>query len=235
VLVIRARICEPRCAEPALCSARSSTTVHMKLFYQTHSPYARKVLVMAHEVGLAERLEVIHQETSPVVRNDDVFAKNPLGKVPVLVTEQGDCLFDSTVIVEYLDGLHDGPRMIPPGGAERWHALRLQALVQGIADAGIALRWEITRRPEALRWPALADGYRDKLVTSYDFIERDAALDGPVDIGQIALATGLSWIAFRELPSFGERHPRIARWYEEFSRRPSMLATPLSGETRDER
>src|SRR5439155_17400727 len=91
VLVIRAQICELRCSDPALCYAQSSTRVHVKLFYQTHSPYARKVLVMAHEVGLAERMEVIHQETSPVVRNDAVFALNPLGKVPVLVTGDGDC------------------------------------------------------------------------------------------------------------------------------------------------
>jgi glutathione S-transferase len=63
----------------------------MKLFYQTHSPHARKVLVMAHEVGLADRIEVIHQETSPMVRNDAVFAQNPLGKVPVLVlSDVGD-------------------------------------------------------------------------------------------------------------------------------------------------
>lgn len=208
---------------------------NMKLLYQTHSPYARKVLVMAHEVGLAERIDVIHEETSPVVRNDEVFAKNPLGKVPVLVTPEGECLFDSTVIVEYLDELHGGPRMIPSPGPARWRALRLQALAQGIADAGISLRWEIVRRPEPLRYPLLADGYRDKLWASYDFLEREAALDGPIDIGQIALATTLSWIAFRELPTFGERHPRLARWYAEFNRRPSMLATPLSGETQDRR
>jgi glutathione S-transferase len=205
----------------------------MKLLYQTHSPYARKVLVMAHEVGLADQLEVVHEETSPVVRNDAVFAKNPLGKVPVLITDDGECLFDSIVICEYLDGLHGGPRMIPPSGTTRWHALRLQSLAQGIADAGIALRWETVRRPEALRMPELAGGHRDKLIASYDFLEREAALDGPLDIGQIALATALSWIVFRELPGFDEGRPRLVRWYEAFARRPSMRATPLSGETHD--
>jgi glutathione S-transferase len=206
----------------------------MKLLYQTHSPYARKVLVMAHEVGLAGRLEVVHEETSPVARNDAVFALNPLGKVPVLVTDDSDCLYDSTVICEYLDGLHDGRKMIPPHGAARWQALRMQALAQGIADAGIALRWEMVRRPEALRWPQIAGGYRDKLLTSYDVLERDASLDGPLDIGQIALATTLSWLVFRELPAFADR-PRLARWYEVFCQRPSMLATPLSGQTHDTR
>jgi glutathione S-transferase len=207
----------------------------MKLLYQTHSPYARKVLVMAHEVGLAERLEVVHEETSPVVRNDAVFALNPLGKVPVLVTDDNDCLFDSTVICEYLDGLHDGRKMIPPHGAARWHALRMQSLAQGLADAGIALRWEMVRRPEALRWPELANGHRDKLLASYDVLERDASLDGPLDLGQIALATTLSWLVFRELPPFVDGRPRLARWYEELCRRPSMRATPLSGQTHDVR
>lgn len=207
----------------------------MKLFYQTHSPYARKVLVMAHEVGLVDRIEVIHHETSPLVRNDTVFALNPLGKVPVLVIADDDCLFDSTVICEYLDSFHDGPKMIPPQGTARWHALRLQTLAQGLCDAGIALRWELVRRPEALRWPEVADGYREKLLASYDFVEQAVPLDGPLDIGQIALATALSWITFRELPWIGERHPKLLRWYESFNRRPSMLATPLSGQTHDRR
>src|SRR5689334_7923980 len=209
----------------------------MKLLYQTHSPYARKVLVMAHEVGLASRLDVIHEETSPVVRNDAVFALNPLGKVPVLIIDGDQCLFDSTVICDYLDTLHAQPKMIPPHGPARWRALRLQALAQGIADAGIALRWEIARRPEPLRMPELADGYRDKLLTSYDFLERETALEevGPIDIGQIALATTLSWLVFRALPGFADGRPRLARWYDRFSRRPSMLATPLSGETHDKR
>jgi glutathione S-transferase len=207
--------------------------VEMKLLYQTHSPHARKVLVMAHEVGIADRLEVVNQETSPMVRNDAVFALNPLGKVPVLILSDVDCLFDSMVICEYLDGLHDGPRMFPPHGAARWHAQRLQALAQGMADAGIQLRWETERRPEAFRWPQLGDGYRDKLVTSYDYIEAEISLDGPVDIGQISLACTLSWLAFRDLPWFGDRHPRLAAWFEAFSHRPSMTRTPLSGQTHD--
>ncbi|WP_207480700.1 glutathione S-transferase family protein [Arenibaculum pallidiluteum] len=205
----------------------------MKLLYQTHSPYARKVLVLAHEVGLAPRLEVVHHETSPTRGNAEVSALNPLGKVPVLVTEDGFALFDSVVICEYLDGLHDGPRMIPEQGTARWQALRLQALAQGLADAGIALRWETERRPAAVRWPPLAEGQAAKLLAGYDFAERSAALDGPPDIGQIALASALDWLAFRGLPDFREGRPRLAKWFEAFRDRPSMRATPLSGETRD--
>ena len=129
----------------------------MKLLYQTHSPYARKVLVAAHEVGLADKLEVVHQETSPTRRNEDVISLNPLGKVPVLICDDGLVLFDSTVICEYLDGMHEGQKLIPASGKTRWLALRLQALAQGIADSGIAVRWEAERRPDALRWPTMRD------------------------------------------------------------------------------
>lgn len=209
----------------------------MKLYYQTHSPYARKVLVLAHEAGLVDRLQVIHQETSPTRRNEEVFRVNPLGKVPVLLLDDGMALFDSNVICEYLDGLHAGPPLIPPDYPARLHSLRLQALAQGLCDAGIALRHETDRRPEPYRYPAMRDGMVEKLVASYDFLEHEQALadaaDTPVDIGQIALATALDWIAFRGLPAFEPGRPRLSAWYHAFAQRPSMLATPLAGDTVD--
>jgi glutathione S-transferase len=205
----------------------------MKLLYQTHSPYARKVLVFAHEVGLAAGLEVVHQETSPTLRNDLVFAENPLGKVPVLVRPGAASIFDSDVICAYLDTLHDGPKLIPAGGEARWQALRVQAVAQGLADAGIALRWETVRRPEALRYPPLRAGYAHKLVSSYDWLERELDVDSPPHVGHIALATALSWLEFRELPGFRAGRPRLASWLEAFAARDSMQATPLSGATHD--
>jgi glutathione S-transferase len=88
----------------------------MKLLYQTHSPYARKALVFAHEVGLARQIEVVHHETSPTRRNEQVFAENPLGKVPVLLRSGLPPIFDSDVICAYLDTLHAGRKLIPPDG-----------------------------------------------------------------------------------------------------------------------
>lgn len=205
----------------------------MKLLYQTHSPYARKVLVFAHEAGIAERIEVVHHETSPTLRNPDVFAANPLGKVPVLLRPGLPTLFDSDLICAYLDTLHDGPRLIPAEGEARWRALRVQAVAQGLAEAGIAVRWETVRRPEALRFPELRDGYCDKLIASYDWLESELDTEGPMDVGHIALATALSWLEFRELPSFRKRRPRLSAWLDAFEARPSMQATPLSGETHD--
>jgi len=205
----------------------------MKLLYQTHSPYARKALVFAYEVGIAGRIEVVHHETSPTLRNEQVFAENPLGKVPVLVRPGLPPIFDSDVICAYLDTLHDGRRLIPPEGEVRWRALRVQAVAQGLADAGIAVRWETVRRPEALRYPLLRDGYIEKLIAGYDWLERKLDVAVPIHVGHIALATTLSWLEFRELPTFREKRPRLLAWFEAIAARPSMQATPLSGQTRD--
>jgi len=205
----------------------------MKLLYQTHSPYARKVLVFAHEAGLAAQIEVVHHETSPTLRNDQVFAENPLGKVPVLVRPGLTPLFDSDVICAFLDTQHDGRRLIPTADEPRWHALRLQAVAQGLAEAGIAVRWETVRRPEALRYAPLRDGYIGKLLASYDWLEQNLDVDAPIHVGHIALATTLSWLEFRDLPSFRNRRPRLVDWFDEFESRSSMRMTPLAGDTRD--
>lgn len=205
----------------------------MKLLYQTHSPFARKVLVFAHEAGIAGRIEVVHQETSPTKRNELVFAANPLGKVPVLIRPGLTSLFDSDVICAYLDTAHEGPRLIPAAGESRWLALRDQALAQGLADAGIAVRWETARRPEALRYAQLRDGYVEKLIAGYDWLERELDVSAPVHIGHIALATCLSWLEFRDLPGFRDRRPRLSDWLDAFQDRPSMRAAPLSGDTHD--
>ncbi|HKU16642.1 MAG TPA: glutathione S-transferase [Steroidobacteraceae bacterium] len=205
----------------------------MKLLYQTHSPYARKALVFAHEAGLARQVEVVHHETSPTRRNEHVFAENPLGKVPVLLRPGLPPVFDSDVICAYLDTQHAGRKLIPPQGEARWHALRLQAIAQGLADSGIAIRWETVRRPPQLRYPPLRDGHTGKLVASYDWLERELDVDTPVHVGHVALATCLDWLEFRELPGFRAGRPRLAAWFDEFAKRPSMRATPLSGETHD--
>lgn len=194
---------------------------------------------MAHEAGLADRLDVIHHETSPTVRNDAVFRQNPLGKVPVLILDDGFALFDSIVICDYLDGLHQRERFLPQHGRARLVSLRRQALAQGMCDAGIAARYETARRPEALRYPAFRDGQLDKLIGAYDFLEREGGFTPHdaeaehVDLGQIALATTLDWLAFRRLPDFEHGRPRLSAWYRAFLQRPSMQLTEFVGETVD--
>lgn len=204
----------------------------MRLLYQTHSPYARKVLVMAHETGLADAIEVIHHETSPTVRNETVFAQNPLGKVPVLLRPGAPALFESSIICQYLDTLHAGRPMIPVDDDAQWHILLLQSVAQGICDAGIAVRWETVRRPPELRYPPLRDGQSAKLLASYAWLERELDVGSDLHLGHIAVATALDWIEFRALPSF-RNHRRLSAWFDAFRIRKSMLATPLEGDTHD--
>jgi glutathione S-transferase len=145
----------------------------------------------------------------------------------VLLRDDGPPLFDSTVICEYLDCLHGGPPFIPERGEARWLTLRLQALAQGMADAGVLARWESRRSPE-LQWPAWMEGQLQKVVGAYDLLEREMDFDPPVELGQIAVATSLSWLEFRDVgPSFREGRPRLAHWYDRFAARPSMRATPM--------
>jgi glutathione S-transferase len=106
-------------------------------------------------------------------------------------------------------------------------------VAQGLAEAGIQIRWETVRRPEALRYTALRDGYVEKLIASYDWLEQEIDVESPVHIGHIAVATCLAWLEYRELPTFRDKRPRLRAWLEQFERRPSMRATPLSGETHD--
>lgn len=205
----------------------------MRLLYQTHSPFARKALVFAHELGVADQLDVIHCETSPTNRNDDVFALNPLGKVPVLITDDGTTLFDSSVICAYLNERYSEVELIPTDPSARYISLCLEALADGLSEAGILARWESVRRPEHLRHPAFLEGQLMKLEEGYDYIERNVCLGDRVSIGEIALATSLSWLEFRELPSFRTAHARLSEWLDDFSERASMKATILSGDTYD--
>jgi glutathione S-transferase len=123
--------------------------------------------------------------------------------------------------------------LIPSDGEARWQALRVQAVAQGLADAGIAIRWETVRRPEELRYAPLRDGYIQKLMASYDWLEAELDTVSQVHVGHVAVATCLDWLEFRELPGFRDRCLRLTEWFDAFAQRPSMRATPLSGETHD--
>ena len=118
----------------------------MTLRYSPTSPYVRKVMAMAIETGLIDRIKILR--TDPWSPDTDLGADNPLGKVPALVLEDGTVLFDSPVICEFLDSLHDGPKLFPAPAESRWQALRLQALGDGLSDAAILRRLD-SMRPEA--------------------------------------------------------------------------------------
>jgi glutathione S-transferase len=196
----------------------------MKLRHSPASPFVRKAMVLAHELGLAGRIETVPTSVSPTAGNDARAADNPLMKVPSLTAEDGTVLYDSPVISEYLDDLAGGHRFFPAAGAARWRALRQQALADGILEALILTRYE-SLRPEEKRWTGWTEGQMRKAHQGLAALERED-LSGPPTIGQVAAGCCLGYLDFR-FPEDGwrARHPRLAAWYEGFAARPSMQAT----------
>jgi glutathione S-transferase len=181
-------------------------------------------MVSALELGI--ELETVFLRPSPLNPDPELSVSNPLSKIPALVLDDGTALYDSPVICEYLDGLAGGGRLLPASGSARWRVLRLQALADGIVDAGVMVFYESTLRPEALRWEAWLEGQRAKLRQGLDVLEGEAASFAGVDLGQISAAAAIGWLEFRGC--FGDvraGRPALTRWYEAFSQRPSMVAT----------
>ncbi len=204
----------------------------MKLLTSSHSPFGRKAVVVLHELGL-ENVLIEHHETSPTNPNVAVSEHNPLGKVPVLLTENHGAVYDSAVICDYLCRIADDHDLLPADIGLRTRALRQQALASGMCDAGIAIRWETYRRPEPLRYPKLRDGQITKLAASYAALEQDIPAMDEVSVGTIALACALDWLTFRDLDSYAPAHPRLKDWLAAFSSRVSMQASQYKGATHD--
>ncbi len=199
----------------------------MKLFHTSTSPFVRKVMVAAYELGLAGNIETTFLRPSPLQADATLSRENPLSKIPVLVTDEGVTIFDSRVICEYLDTLHTGAKLVPEAGAARWRVLRTQALGDGILEAGIQVFYERMHRPKELQWQPWSAGQAEKAGQALDALEAQGqALRGPVDLGQITIACTLGWLEFRDvLPAVRERRTKLFTWYDEFRERPSMKAT----------
>jgi glutathione S-transferase len=198
----------------------------MKLFYSASSPFVRKVLVCAHELGLRERLELVPAAPHPVNRDGTVVAQNPLGKIPTLITDENLVLYDSRVICEYLNALADA-QLIPTHGTARWRALVDQSLADGIMDAAVLARYENAARPAPLRWEAWTGGQLEKVTCGLAEFERHADRWGArIDLGTIAAGCALGYLDFRYAAlGWRERYPAAAAWFGQFAARESMAAT----------
>ena len=202
----------------------------MTLHWSPRSPYVRKVMVAAHEIGLADRLNCVRTVVGGTTPHLELMRENPLGKIPTLVLEDGTILFDSPVVCEYLDTLHSGPKLYPASGPERFTALRRNALGSGMIDMGLLLLGE-RFRPEERRSQAHIDLWTLKLRTSVAALEQEAnaMAAGPFTIGHVAIGVALSYLDFRfDALKWREGHPCLAAWYAIFDARPSSQATRLA-------
>ncbi|WP_340107558.1 glutathione S-transferase family protein [Pikeienuella sp. HZG-20] len=196
----------------------------MRLHYTTNSPFARKVLMTAREVGVNGRIELT--VSNPWGDENPAAAVNPAGKVPALVLDDGLVLYDSPVICEYLDSLGQGHAVFPAAGTERWRALQRQALGDALLDAMIARRLE-SRRPNGER----SDAWIARQVLSVnrclDAMEADAAqLPEQPTIGHIAYFCALAHLDFRFADeNWRPGRPKLEAWFATFESRPSAQST----------
>jgi glutathione S-transferase len=197
----------------------------MKLHWSPRSPFVRKVMIAAHELGLVDRITCVRTVAATTRPHAALMEDNPLSKIPTLVLDDGTVLYDSPVICEYLDSLHGGHKLVPAGGMERMVALRRQALGDGFLDFLLLLRNE---RERAHPSDAHLSTFTTKRKAALAALEREAQAlaASPFTIGHIAIGCALSYLDFR----FGHEdwraeHSRIAAWHREFAARASVRAT----------
>ena len=199
----------------------------MKLYFSALSPFVRKVRVAAMELGLDKQIELVTVATTPVAMSADLTKVNPLGRLPTLIADDGTLLFESSLIVEYLDTVAGGGKIIPAKGPDRWRVKCTEALADGLMDSAILVRYETFLRPADKRWPEWIAGQQQKVNQTLDALEGQAwVFDDKIDAGKIAVGCALGYLDLR-FPDLGwrKRCETLGRWYDAFAKRPSMVAT----------
>lgn len=191
------------------------------------SPFGRKVKIAAALLGLSDRIQI--EMTDTANPSDTIRQQNPLGKIPALILEDGSVLFDSPVILEYLDAMAGGGKIIPRDGKARWDVLRLHALADGILDAALLQVYEKRYRPEqhwVADWVELQSG---KVSRALQVLESAPPAITPVpDVGQIGVACALGYLDLRFEGKWRAEHPRLVAWLDDFaSRVPAFEKTKM--------
>jgi glutathione S-transferase len=195
----------------------------MKLTFSPASPFARKVRITAIELGLIDQIELVTATVAPGQANEDYSRITPLKKLPVLITNEGDVILDSYVIVEYLNELAGG-KLIPPYGPRRWQVKTDHSLINGMLDSMLLCRYEKMVRPQGLQWQAWHDDHWNRAWSGMArFENRPEVLDGPFDLAQIGLVCVLGYADFR-FPDCGWRkaYPKLDAFHQRMLERPSV-------------
>jgi glutathione S-transferase len=185
-------------------------------------------MIALHEMGLTDRVQTVRTIVGGTTPHEALMRVNPLGKIPTLELEDGTVIYDSPVILEYLDTLHTGAKLYPSGWPERLTALRRHALGQGMLDAALPLLSEGFRPPERQSEPHKGL-WRAKLRASVDALEGEAEALGAsgFTVGHLAIGVALAYLDFRFADlAWREGHPRLSAWHETFNARPTVAANP---------
>jgi glutathione S-transferase len=196
----------------------------MKLTFSPASPFARKVRIAAIELGLIDRIEFVATTVVPGQANDDYSKITPLKKLPVLILDNGDVILDSYVIVEYLDELAGGGKLVPASGPDRWKVKSHHSLLQGMLDSMLLCRYERMVRPQGSQWPAWSDDHWKRAWSGMAFFDKQAdVLSRPLDIVQIALVCVLGYADFRFAEcGWRKAYPNLHAFNERMLSRPSV-------------
>ena len=188
----------------------------------------RKVRIATSLLGLDDKIEV--RETDLNDPADSIRAQNPLGKIPALVLDDGTTLYDSRVILEYLDHLAGGGRIIPREPKARFAALCLQALCDGVLDASVLLVYESRYRPPEMKVQSWVERQQDKVKRALAALEAaPPKLDPTPDVGQIALACVLGYLDLRFGGEWRKDHPKLVAWHDAFAAQvPAFGATKVA-------
>jgi len=200
----------------------------MTLFYNPASPFARKVLVLLHETGQFDRVALLPTTVSPVSPVAELNQCNPAGKLPALRLADGNVIHDSRVILDYLDQQHVGNPLIPREGSARWRRLTLASLADALLDAALLIRYETFLRPPEKHWDLWLENQAEKIQRSLTYFEQEAVaeLSCHFDIAAISMGAALGYLDFRQPElNWRDSYPRLAQWFAEVSKRPSMQST----------
>ena len=190
----------------------------MKLLTSPTTPFGRKVRLSAAIKGVDDQIEVVKAETNPP-GNADLMADNPLGKIPVLILDDGTRLFDSSVICQFIDtlGVTDAPRLIPQKGPDRWRTLTLAALADGIAEAGVLIFYETLLRPPENRNADWVVRQQSKVDAGLDFFDKEPpGWNASPDYAHVALAAALGHLDLRHERRWRVDRPRLVNWLDHF-------------------
>lgn len=196
----------------------------MKLLWSSRSPFVRKVVVVAHELGIADRIELQRVNVTASATNAEVMHFNPLNKIPTLLLDDGSIMIDSPVIAEYLDETHGKGELFAHNTARRWQVRRLHALGDGIMNFNIARLGEKARGEKTSE--AFATAFLAKTKATLDLLEQETEQLEPLSIGSIAVAVALAHLDFRFADDgWRDVRPKLAAWRAGFAARSSMQAT----------